>query len=59
MNIDDHTYKELDKNKFPFVKYGHLMIITVLALTILILSSLKIDNKSILNHVVLYYLNNN
>ncbi len=55
MNFNKKTYKELDKNNFIFVKYGLLIISTILVLIILALLVLKIENESILSQVFSYY----
>jgi len=53
--MKDIIQKDLNKNKFIFVKFGLYFTVLVLVAIIIILTILKIENKSILFHVINYY----
>lgn len=53
--MKDVIQKDLNKNKFIFVKFGLYFSALVLVAIIIILSMLKIENKSILLYVIEYY----
>ncbi len=53
--MKDIIQKKLNKNKFIFVKFGLHFTVLVLVAIIIILTILKIENKSILLYVIEYY----
>lgn len=55
--MKDTIQQELDNNRLWTVKYGFVIILSVIALSLLILYLLKIEGDSVLHWIYTNYLN--
>lgn len=52
-----NLHKELDKNKFFVIKYASIINLSILFIISLMLYEIKIENYSILEMIINYYIN--